>query len=275
MKKPEANSMTIGQFLKTATEALQSAEVESARLDALVLLEDTLDKNRAHLLAHLDTPLSAAQLSRLNNYITQRQKHTPLAFIRGRAEFYGRTFMVNEHVLVPRPETESMVVLLKKLTLEDLPRIADIGSGSGCLAITAALEFPTAHVVAYDISPEALQLAHKNARRFAVDVQFIQSDLLNDQPEYFDAVMANLPYVPIDYPINKAATFEPHLALFGGKDGLELYRRLFKQLQATRSKFVITESLLSQHAAMAAMAKTAGYSTIEADGLAQLFTIST
>jgi release factor glutamine methyltransferase len=272
-KKPEASSMTVGQFLTTAMQALVEAEVESARLDVLVLLEDTLDKNRASLLAHPEIQLSPGQLSKLNNYITQRKKHVPLAYIRGRSEFYGRTFMVDEHVLVPRPETESMITLLKKIPLDGTPRIVDIGCGSGCIAVTAALELPSAKVVACDISPEALQVARKNAQQLKAAVQFAEADLLGTQAEHFDVVLANLPYVPTDYPINTAATFEPKLALFAGNDGLDLYRRLFVQLRGSKAHYVICESLEPQHKPLAAIAKTAGYMLEQTDGLTQLFVV--
>lgn len=262
--------MTVGEFLKQATDLLAKAEVESARLDVLVLLEDTLDKNRANLLAHPEIELSPVQIAKLNSFIAQRQTHVPLAYIRGKAAFYGRDFVVNEHVLVPRPETESLIELAKALPIS-APRIADIGCGSGCMAITAALEIPGAAVFAYDIDPEVLNVARLNVQRLKANVQLAQSDLLKNITEQFDVILANLPYVPDEYPINQAAGFEPQLALFAGTDGLDLYRIMFGQLHDRTVSFVITEALIEQHSALADIAAAAGYRLETTDGLAQLF----
>src|SRR5256885_12647046 len=143
--------MTIGEFLKTTAAALQQAGIESARLDMLILLEDELRQDRAVLLAHPEREIPAPIFARLYKKRTQREGHIPLAYIRGKAPFYGRNFVVNEHTLVPRPETEIMIVLLKKLAAGLVPgtrplRIADIGTGSGILGITACLELPGSSV---------------------------------------------------------------------------------------------------------------------------------
>lgn len=263
--------MTVGEYLSQATGLLSKAEVESARLDVLVLLEDTLDKNRALLLAHPELELSDAQVTHLDHAIAQRQKHLPLAYIRGKVEFYGRDFMVNEHVLVPRPETESIIELLKILALPSEAKVLDLGCGSGCIGVTAALEQPQLTVYLSDISSEALAVAQKNAQTHNVSVQLRQADLLAGQNEHFACILANLPYVPNNYPINQAATHEPELALFAGDDGLDLYRQLFGDLGTYKPKYVITEALLSQHQLLTGIAKAAGYTLVRTDGLAQLF----
>jgi release factor glutamine methyltransferase len=265
--------MTIGQFLTDNTSALQQAGIDTARLDCLVLLEDATGFDRARLLAHPELPLNSLQLIQLNNFITQRKTHLPLAYIRGKAAFFGRDFAVNNHVLVPRPETEIMLELLTKTTLPARPRLADVGTGSGCIGITAALEIPGAIVFLYDIDADALQVAAANAQAYDVRTTLSQQDLLGTSTPSLDVILANLPYVPNDYAINKAATFEPGLALFAGADGLEAYRRLWQQVTglAHQPQHILTESLTSQHQQLAQLGTAAGYDLVETQGLIQHF----
>lgn len=264
--------MTIQQFLTDNTKLLQMAGISTARLDVLVLLEDVLKRGRASLLAHAEDTIPEAKLALLNKYITQRKSHTPLAYIRGRAAFYGRDFAVNEHVLVPRPETESMIEILKTLSVSE-PNIVDVGCGSGCIGISAALEIPGAKVTLLDIDKAALTVAKQNAMNLKADVAFVQNDLLEDFEQPVDVILANLPYVPDEYPINEAAKHEPSLALFAGDDGLDLYRKLWEQIKNLddQPEYVLTEALTSQHAALAHIAKAAGYTLEQTDGLVQLF----
>ena len=265
--------MTVQEFLSQATRTLQDAGIETARLDVLILLEDATEMSRATLLAHPDTSISAQQLEVLNNNITQRKRHTPLAYIRGRCMFYGREFAVNKHVLIPRPESEALIDCLKQLPLGGTPRIADIGTGSGCLGITAALELLGAEVFLYDIDADALQVAKKNTQKRHVDIRLKQQDLLQDCDEQFDVVLANLPYVPENYPVNQAVEFEPKLALYSGSDGLGHYRKLWRQLgdMTYLPTHVISESLPEQHKALAALARTAGYALEHTQDFAQHF----
>ncbi len=264
--------MTTDDFLKTAAKTLEQAGVASARLDCLILLEDTLGLDRAAILAHPETRITPAQLSRLNKYITQRSEHVPVAYIRGRAPFFGREFVINDRVLVPRPETETMVEIFKKLPLPAHPRLADIGTGSGCIGITAALEIPGSKAVLYDIDPEALKVAGKNIKAFGANAECLKSDLLREYTPA-DVVLANLPYVPERYAINRAAEHEPKHAIFGGKDGLNLYRRMFEQIAALDQKpeFVLTEALPPQHPELAGIAKNAGYQPYSSQDFIQAF----
>jgi release factor glutamine methyltransferase len=265
-------TMPIADFLRQATQQLQNAGITTARLDCLVLLEDVTSRDRAQLLAHADDVLTAAQITKLNTYITQRLQHEPLAYIRGHAMFYGRTFAVDEHVLVPRPETEIMVELLKKYELPAKPRLADIGTGSGCIGITAALEIPNATTSLYDIDPAALKIAASNAATHHVTVHCQQSDLLQ-QVEPCDIVLANLPYVPEHFPINKAAGFEPKLALFAGADGLDDYKRFWQQAANLKPKphYILTEAMPFQHHHLAQLARGAGYALVEKQDFIQVF----
>lgn len=268
--------MTIEKFLAYAIGRLKESGIETARLDVLMLLEDELGLDRAHLLAHLDQPVSRLKILKLNKKIAQRCKHVPLAYIRGEAAFYGRDFAVNKHVLVPRPESEAIIDLLKKSDLPARPLIADIGSGSGCLGLTAALEFPSSSVELYDIDSRTLGVAKSNARRLGATVVFKKVDLLGGlKNKTYDAVLANLPYVPQGYKINRAAAFEPTGALFAGTDGLDAYRRFWAQIVALKHKpaRIITEALRNQHEPISRLAAKAGYRQTENLGLAQLYSL--
>jgi release factor glutamine methyltransferase len=266
--------MNIGAFLDTAVKNLKDAGIGTARLDCLVLLEDVLNVNRAIVLAHPEQTLTRAQLTVLNKFITHRYNHVPLAYIRGRASFFGRDFMVNTNVLVPRPETEIMIELLLHTPLPAKPRVADIGTGSGCIGITVSLELPRADVWLYDIDEQALSVAKQNARTLHASVHTSRANLLEGIAKSFDVIVANLPYVPEDYPINQAAAHEPSLALFSGADGLNLYRRFWQQVAALAPQpaHIFTEALPQQHAQLANLAATAGYATIETEGFIQHFT---
>jgi release factor glutamine methyltransferase len=166
-----------------------------------------------------------------------------------------------------------MITMLKDLPLTSTPRIADIGSGSGCIAITAALELPTATVYAYDIDEVALAITRRNAAHLQAMIHTGIADLLTAVAWPFDVILANLPYVPDGYSINEAAKHEPALALFAGDDGLDLYRAFWQQITSTPSKprFVLTESLGIQHGKLAALAKAAGYTPTATTGLIQQF----
>lgn len=268
-------SSTIGQWLTASTKTLSKAGIDSARLDASLLLEDVTNLFRTHLLAHPETELTAEQLDELRQLLNRRIAHEPLAYIRGYVEFYGREFTVNQHVLVPRPESEDIISLIGEYG--DVGTIIDVGTGSGALAISAALIHPTAKVFAIDIDPNCLRIAHKNADELGATVTFVEGDLLRDQDMESHPspifILANLPYVPDNYPINTAATHEPALALFAGQDGLDLYRIMFDQLTEYDHipTVVITESLLPQHQKLIGIAKDHGFTHETTRGLVQSF----
>ncbi len=273
--------MTASDWLKQSEAKLKEARIVTAHLDCLVLLEDATGKNRAWLLAHPEFELPAALTTILDSRVYRRAQHVPLAHIRGHAEFYGRDFIVNEHTLVPRPETETMIELLRDLAAQeqtDLSDVllADIGTGSGAIAITAKLEFPEAQVVATDIDENCLETAHQNARRHQADIAFLDGNLLEplsgfDPP--LRILLCNLPYVPDNFQINTAATHEPRHALFGGADGLDLYRELFGQIDAMEAKptYILTEALPPQHEELATIAHSASYDIKQTSDFIQLF----
>ncbi len=272
--------MNIREWTKVSLHKLsQSGAADSANLDTLILLEDALKKDRAWILAHPEFEFSADTTQKLDRLIERRASHEPLAYIRGKSEFYGREYIVTPSTLQPRPETETMFEMLKGLKLPNYPTIADIGTGSGCIAITAKLEFPEAFVFATDIQSDTLKIAQKNARNLEADVNFMQGNLLEPIFTLHPApsvLLCNLPYVPNKHTINQAAMQEPAIAIFGGEDGLDLYRELFDQIKHLDSKplFLLTESLPFQHDALRSIADDAGYVETKKVDFIQLYSIA-
>lgn len=246
-----------------------------------MLLEDLLGKDRAHLLAHPEIELTGEQERVLNEQIERRSKHEPLAYIRGKTEFYGREFIVNAHTLEPRPETETMLDELKGLGFRERGQgvtLIDVGTGSGAIAISAKLELPNATVFATDISAESIAIAKRNAQKHQADITFNQGNLLDPLtlgPLPY-TLLCNLPYVPDEYDLNEAARNEPPLAIFGGADGLDLYRELFAQIdrQEHKPQHILTEALPFQHKDLALIAKSHGYTLAKTDDFIQLFKFS-
>jgi len=275
--------MTAEAWLKATSKKLNDAGVGTAQLDSLVLLEDESGKDRGWLLAHPEFTLQGPSLQKLNTKVMRRTEHEPLAYIRGFTEFYGRRFIVSQSVLEPRPESEAMIDLLKELVprLTKNPVVIDIGTGSGALGITAKLELPATEVIATDIDPNCVKIARQNAEHLGTKLDFIEGDLLEpivnlDSNASRLIYLANLPYVPTDWQVNSSAALEPQIALYGGVDGLDVYRRLFKQIdkQKKRPKFVLTESMPPQHQTLAEIASQSGYSLTKTQDFIQLYEIN-
>jgi len=265
--------MTAGEFLKQSEDSFKTAGISSARLDALILLEDSLHKDRAWILAHPETKISQAVAGRLSRKVERRARHVPLAYIRGHTEFYGRRFKVNRHVLEPRPESETMIELLKRLKLPDRPAIADVGTGNGAIGITAALELPGSTVDLYDISAGCVSVAKHNTHLHELHLHVRKMNLLSRPLRPYDVILANMPYVPDKWQINQAAMAEPKIAIFGGKDGLDVYRKLFAQLGrfTWKPSYVLTEALPPQHEKLAAIAAAHGFNLRKSDDFIQVF----
>lgn len=287
--------MTVGAFLNESVHRLKIASVPSYRLDAEVLISETLGVDKSWLLAHEDEELTSEQTSALERIVNRRSNHEPVAYILGSKEFYGRDFYVNKDVLVPRPESETMIELLLnqigdwRLEIEDGLQIVDIGTGSGNLIITAKLEMPKVEsrkskvsYIGLDISKTALEIAKRNAKNLKANVDFKHFDLLKDNlslilsSKFSICILANLPYVPTSYPINEPAKQEPKIALFSGDDGLYYYRQLFKQMLTLTANglllTVFTEALPFQHAELVSIAKSSGFKLTESKDLIQVFT---
>jgi len=229
--------MYLSDALRESTNRLSTVS-ENPSLDAQILLAHVLEVSRAWVLAHPEASLNAEQ-ERAWNFATARlEGGEPLPYILGHWEFYGLDFSVSPAVLIPRPETEMLVERALRW-LRDRPdrrRAADIGTGSGCIAISLAVNLPDLHVWASDVSLPALEIAKLNAQKNAVSdrVHFLHADLLDFQSiaphqQPFDLLAANLPYIPTSrLKTLDVARHEPRLALDGGEDGLDLIRRLIQ-----------------------------------------------
>ena len=185
---------TISFWLKNAAKSLKDAGIPSARLDAELILANTLRKNRTYLHAHLDEEIDPRRVDIANARLDLRLDRVPMAYILGYKEFYGRKFAVSPAVLVPRPESEDMISLFLDATAGEIEQkvLIDVGTGSGCLGITAALERTNISVILSDISKDALRITEKNADDHRARVKIQQQSLLNGQLEPVDYIFANL-----------------------------------------------------------------------------------
>lgn len=227
--------MDAGSFIAQAEHTLRQAGITTPRLDAFVLLADALKKEKSWILAHPEYKIPPESLNKLNQQVAQRARRIPLAYIRGKIEFYGRNFTVNPDVLIPRPETEALIEQILALTLPDPTKLLDVGTGSGAVAITAALERPHMQTEACDISTAALAVAEENAGRLGAQVYFFESDLL-DRANIYDIIVANLPYVAPDWQRSPETNAEPRLALFANDNGLTLIKKLIQQAPSHLNK---------------------------------------
>jgi release factor glutamine methyltransferase len=259
--------------LARARRALVAAGVDDgeAAADAEVLARHVLGWDRAQLLTHGGDPLPSSFDPAFENLLARRVAREPMAYITGRREFWGRNFDVTPAVLIPRPETEIII----EVAIEESRRgrrfstIVDVGTGSGCLAVTLALEFPDASVVATDISADALQVAQKNAALHDVEprIRFIECNLLDRVEGRADLIVANPPYVSSTdegHLQPEVERYEPHAALFAGPDGLDVIARLL----STAPDHLAAEGLLviefgfGQEAAVSNRAEAAGWDTM-------------
>ena len=228
--------MRLDAALRRAVKTLEANDVGSPRMNAETLLMFVLGCDRAYLYAHPERKLTSDEENRYNATITERATGKPSQYIIGHQEFWGLDFIVTPAVLIPRPETEHVVeTVLELARSHNFGRAADIGTGSGCIAIALAGELPRARFSAVDISPAALELARANAARHEVGerIEFRESDLLGALPKNaFDLVVSNPPYVgesERDKVQKQVRDFEPKVAVFSGEQGMDIYRRLIPQ----------------------------------------------
>ena len=204
---------------------------ENPRSEIEWLLRAVLKCNRIDVYLRFEEPLSQSQLATLRSWVKRRLEREPLQYITGFCDFYGREFSVNEHVLIPRPETERLIdTALEKVKGLDSPSILDIGAGSGCIATTLGLEIPGSTILGIDVSEDAIGIANKNKEKLeAENVSFQKMNILEQQPEgEFDVLVSNPPYIPkgeMDGLMKDVKDFEPTVALTDQKDGLIFYKR--------------------------------------------------
>jgi release factor glutamine methyltransferase len=262
----------------TVREALAEASAAIARRDAEVLLAHTLECDRAWLLAHPEAELTLAQVEALRSLSARRAAREPLQYLTGVQEFYGLKLRVTPDTLIPRPETELLVEAVLRWAAERSQRgesrrlrIRDIGTGTGAIALALAANLPDAEITGSDISAAALAVARGNAERLGLSVTLIESDLLHGftagertMQERYDAIVSNPPYIPnTDAPTlqPEVRDHEPPTALFGGRDGLDVYRRLMPQaLHALRPGGLLALEIgFGQRDALAALLTEAGW----------------
>lgn len=233
---------TIQDALTQATQQLTQAGLQHPRLEAQVLLGHVLEVERATLYTYPNRQLTPEQEQHFNALLARRAQNEPVAYLTGHKEFYSLDFLVDSRVLIPRPETEHLVdealkIIKSMIESGQQPIVADIGTGSGIIPITLAVQEPRLpYLYGCDISPDALEIAHLNCQLHHVEqrVRLLQGNLLDPLPEPVDILTANLPYVGTDEMSmldTDVRDYEPHLALFSGPQGLDLLHRFLLDAQ--------------------------------------------
>ena len=258
---------SISAWLIDATKQLKDIGIESNRLDAELILAHTLRKPRTYLHAHLDEELDPRRADIANARLDLRLERTPLAYIVGHKEFYGRRFTVTPSVLVPRPESEILIEWLLELTADEITpkKLIDVGTGSGILGITAKLERPHLDVLLTDIDAKALAVAQRNAERLGAPVVTRRDNLLDTQGYQADYIIANLPYVDAAWTdTSPELRHEPEHALYAADSGLKFILQLLPQLERwlTLGGVALLEADPTQHDAIAKTAQSHGLSSL-------------
>ena len=228
---------TIGRILQWTEQYFQSKGMDTPRLDGEVLLSHVLGKNRIYLYTNYDQPLEQEELDRFRPLVIERAKGHSVASLTGTKDFMGLTFAVNDKVLIPRPDTETLVeYVLSSYHQQDSIRILDMCTGPGTILLSLLHYLPTATGMGIDISRDALEIATKNQEAFKLEnrSEFHESDMfsyLEHHNELFDVIVSNPPYIRLEYKkiLSPDVLNEPHIALFGGEDGLQFYRILAKE----------------------------------------------
>ena len=267
------NKSSIDSWLSSSIKQLLDAGISSARLDAEIILCHTLRKSRTWLHAHGDDTLDERHRDIADARLDLRLDRVPIAYIIGHKEFYGRRFDVTTATLIPRPESENIIELLDSLDLPEKVRLVDVGTGSGCLGITAKLEHPSYDVTLVDIDPHALTIAQKNANRLEAEVLCLKSNLLADYPYSATVILANLPYVDKEWDRSPETDHEPAVALFAEDNGLALIKQLIDQTthKLVPGGYLLLESDRRQHHLINAYAEQHSLSLVATEGLITVY----
>ncbi len=272
--------MTISEWLQIASDQLTSSGFASSHLDAEIILAHTIDHPRTWLHAHGDDELELRKQEIADARLDLRLTHIPVAYIIGHKEFYGRRFSVTPQVLIPRADSEILIELLRDCipsthALGSIVRkhLVDIGTGSGCLGITAKLEHPELQVTLLDISQPALNVAIKNARHLNADVETLKSDLLSSFPYQPDIIVANLPYVDTKWERSEETHFEPAEALFASNDGLSLIFKCIDQASSRLKQdgYLVLEADPRQWNHIHQVANRSGFDLLRAERFGALY----
>jgi len=251
---------------------LKEKEFDDPRAEIEWLLCALLDCDRLNVYLRFEEPLSQSQLTILRNWVKRRLTNEPLQYITGSCDFYGRQFLINSKVLIPRPETERLVdIAIEKMNGIDSPSILDVGTGSGCIATTLGLEIPASKVMGVDISLDALVVANGNKAKLGPEnVFFIEMDILNTSPEkLFDLLVSNPPYIPkneMENLMKDVKDFEPVIALEDKNNGFTFYKR-FAEIGRTFVKpggWFVLEVGMGDHPSMVqSIFSNSGYLNVE------------
>jgi release factor glutamine methyltransferase len=261
---------TIGELITLSAGYLEGKGCSSARLDAELLLAHVLGLDRLDLYLNFDKPLSIQEVDQYRRFIGRRGQRIPVAYLTGRREFYALPIQVNEDVLIPRPETEFVVD--KVLELQEPGaggKVLELGTGSGAIALALACQDPDYRITAVDISPEALEVAMGNAQRLGVDhqVEFLQSDLFQRVTGTYKVICSNPPYIRRGELAKLAPEIgvEPSVALDGGPDGLDFYRRILDQAASFLEQpgFVVLEIGWDQAEDVRSLGEKTGFTWVE------------
>lgn len=274
--------MTISEWLAGARTRVDALDAELIAVRVFVPGDSAMngaEVDRSWLAAHGEDEISEDLAILANEMVARRASGEPLAYLFGFKEFYGRKFKVSPEVLIPRPETEGLIELVRGLDLSEKPKFLEIGTGSGCIAVTLAAEFPRAKVVATDVSTEVLGIARENNAVLGAGVEFLRGDLLEDLSDDaggFDVLVSNLPYVDEgwEWLDKRTLDFEPKLALYAEDGGLALYKKLILQMKARGegfAKYIVFEADPCQHEALIQFAGEQGFSLVKAEGFGVVF----
>jgi release factor glutamine methyltransferase len=250
---------TVRDALDSSLIALTAAGCDTPRLDAEVLLAAAIGVDRAALIADPGRGLEPAEARAFQDFARRRVQREPVAYILGRKGFRRLELAVDPRVLIPRPETEHVVEAALGLPVG--ARVVDVGTGSGAIALALADERPDLSVVGTEVSPGALAVARANAAQLGLSVELLEGDLLEPVSGPVDAVVSNPPYVRAGERLAPELGYEPVEALYGGEDGLDVYRRLIAA--AERAAFIALEIGAGQAADVTSLAREAGFHTIE------------
>ena len=230
----------------TVDELLVYGKARIHKDHAKLLLANVLDKNPLELLLFLDEEVEAKKENLYKEEVEAMKNNKPLQYVIGKVNFYGSEFIVNENVLIPRFETEELVenttIKIKEMFEDKHIKILDIGCGSGVIGLTLKKFFPESEVTLVDISTEALQVAKENAKKLNLDVEFIESDIFQNVYDIYDVIISNPPYIMDDEEIEDIVRDnEPHIALYAGKDGLDCYKKIMKDIKRhLNNKYLIS-----------------------------------